>query len=98
MLVGPFKGEAQRPSGLAATDDLQGTDVEQGFMLGIQRMEMRRRVFALEHLDDDAEELADRGHETASSIIPRARMQPTRIECNKGDPERGKVRGQARCR
>jgi len=31
-------------------------------MCGVQRVEMRRSVFAPEHLDDDTEELADRGH------------------------------------
>ena len=63
MIVGPFKGEAQCPLGQATTDDLQSTDVDQRFVLGIKCMEMRRRMFAPEHLDDDAEELADRERE-----------------------------------
>mgnify|MGYP007002350033 FL=1 len=43
-------------------NDLERADVDQRFKLAIQRMKVRRRVFAPEHLDDDAKELANGRH------------------------------------
>lgn len=59
MFDRPFDCEGKCPARQAAADHFERPDVDQGFVFGVKRMEMRRGVFAPEHLDDDTEELAD---------------------------------------
>lgn len=63
--------QRQRTFRQLAAQHFQRPDVDLGFELGVDGMEMRRRVFAPEHLDDDAEECADRGHGTIIGEDPR---------------------------
>src|SRR5208337_4506383 len=55
--------ERHRPPRQAALDDLEGPNVDDRLVLGIEGMEMRRLVVAPEHLDKNAVKRADGRHQ-----------------------------------
>lgn len=62
MFHRPFNSQGKRPARQAAACHFKRPGVDQGLVFGVKRMETLRSVIAPEHLDDDTEELADRGH------------------------------------
>lgn len=62
MFDGPFDSEVQGPFGEIAHDYFQGTNVNLRFVFRVHGVEVGWCMFPPEHLDDDAEELADGGH------------------------------------
>ena len=62
MLRCPFKHHCLRTFRQTTLDDFQRANVYQGFVLTIQRMKVRWRMFSPEHSNDDPEELADSRH------------------------------------
>lgn len=44
MFLRPLEHERHRPAWQLTLDDLQSPDIDDGFVLGIKSMEMRRRV------------------------------------------------------
>jgi len=58
----PLQHQNKCPSRQAPLDDFQGSDVDQGFILAIERMKMGRCMVSPEHLDYYSIKKADRGH------------------------------------
>jgi hypothetical protein len=65
----PLLDQPQSPWWQRTGEHLTRCDHDQRLVLGISRMEVRRRVIDEKHLDDDPVELADPRHTT---IVPRA--------------------------
>ena len=61
MLDGPFDGHAQCPPGQDVSNHFERADIDQYFVFGVERVKVRR-MLASEHLDKDAEKLADCRH------------------------------------
>jgi hypothetical protein len=53
-----FQYQRERAARKRASEDHQSFDFDQGFMLAVNRMEVRRLVVAKEHPDDDSEKPA----------------------------------------
>ena len=53
MFARPFECERKRTAWQVAFDDLQGPDVNQRFVLGVEGVEVGRRMIQPEHLNDD---------------------------------------------
>ncbi len=69
MFLRPFEHQRQRTPSQMTFDDVQRPDVDQRFVFRVQRMEMRRRMILLEHLNQDAVESADGGHRSALMAV-----------------------------
>ncbi len=72
MFDGPFDGEAQCTLRQISDDDFERSDIDLRFVFSIHCVEMGRRVFTPEHLDDDTEKLADGRHDFAGCPLMRS--------------------------
>jgi hypothetical protein len=73
MLLRPFQNQHQRTARHLSRDDLQGPDVYDRFMFSIHHMEMRRRMVAEKHLNDDAIKRRNNRHITSFCVAASAR-------------------------
>lgn len=53
MPLSPLKHQRQRPPRQSPFQNFQGPNIYQDFILGIQRVKVRRRVIIPEHLDQN---------------------------------------------
>lgn len=65
MFNGPFDGQAQSTFRQMTDDDFQCSNIDLRFVFRVHGVKMRWRMFSPEHLDDDAEKLADGWHNGA---------------------------------
>jgi len=54
MFLRPFKNQGEGSPGHLTFQDVQGPDVDQHFVLGVESVEVRWSVTAPEHLDQDS--------------------------------------------
>jgi hypothetical protein len=74
VLYGPLDRQRQGTSRQTSCDHFERANVDLSLVLPVQRMKMGRRMFAPKHLNDDPEELADRGHvNTLTPVNPKCR-------------------------
>ena len=74
MFDGPFDSEVQGPFREIAHDHFQCANVNLRFVFRVHGVEVWWCMFAPEHLDDDAEELADGGHTLYSDARKGTRL------------------------
>jgi hypothetical protein len=70
MFLRPFEHQRQCSPTQMPLENLQRSDVDQCFVFCVQRMEVRRSMIFLEHLNQDAIEGADSGHRAFLLEIP----------------------------
>ena len=82
MLRGPFQHQPKRPPRQLACDHLESADVDLRFVLRIQRMEVRRRVIAPEHLNDYTVKAAECRHLNQELLVAHDLSDSSRYTTN----------------
>ena len=78
MQVSPLTDEPQRSQREIARLGLAGSDVNLGLVLAIAGMEVRGRMVAAVHADDDSIETADAGHRSIMRMAWDGTLDPHR--------------------
>ena len=62
MKLGPVENQPEGPARQLSLDQFQSLDSDFGFILAVDRVEVRRRMVVIIHSDDDSEEDAECWH------------------------------------
>lgn len=69
MFLCPLKDKSQGASAKRSIQEVQGANIDQRFVISVQRMEMGRRMIFLKHLDENTIEGAYGWHHLALSEL-----------------------------